>query len=42
MALLTSPDGKRPRGRPRSGNEDSIQVDIKETMWKGVNWIDVV
>ena len=42
MALMGSPDGKRTHGRPRSGNEDSTKVDIKETVWEGVNWNNVV
>lgn len=32
-------NGKRPVGRPRCGWEGSIKVDIKEILWKGMDWI---
>jgi len=37
MALMQSPEGKRPHRRTKSGIEDSRKIDIKETVWEGVN-----
>jgi hypothetical protein len=42
MALMRSPDGKRPHGRPTSGIEDSSKIGIKGRVWDGVNWNRVV
>jgi hypothetical protein len=31
------PEGKRPRGRPRSRWEDSITINPKKIRWEGVD-----
>jgi hypothetical protein len=36
------PEGKRPRGRPRSRWEDNIIMDLSEVCWEGVDWIHLV
>jgi hypothetical protein len=36
------PEGKRPVGRPRRGWVDNIKMDLRETKWDGMNWIDLV
>jgi hypothetical protein len=33
---------KRPHGRPRRKCEDNIRIDLRETGWKGVDWIHMV
>jgi hypothetical protein len=33
--LVRRPEGKRPLVRPRSRWEESIRVDLKETVWEG-------
>ena len=32
---MGKPEGKRPLGRPRSGWEDNIKMDIQEVEWGG-------
>jgi hypothetical protein len=39
--LLGNPEGKRPLGRPRRRWVDNIRIDLGETGWDGVDWIDV-
>ena len=39
-ALVGSPDGKRPLGRPKRRWEDSIKMDLEEVEWGGVNWMN--
>jgi hypothetical protein len=39
MGKLT---GKRPTGRPRYIWKDNIKIDLKETGWKGIDWIHLV
>jgi hypothetical protein len=34
--------GKRPLGRPRRRWEDNIGMDLRETGWSGMDWIDQV
>jgi hypothetical protein len=34
-------DGKRPLGRPRRRWEDNIKMDLRETGWGGMDWIDL-
>jgi hypothetical protein len=34
--------GKRPLGRPRRRWEDNIRMDLGETEWGGMDWIDLV
>jgi hypothetical protein len=33
---------KRPLGRPRRGWGDNIRMDLRERVWKGVDWIHLV
>jgi hypothetical protein len=40
MVLVGKPEGKRRLGRLRRKWEDSIRIDLEETDWKGVGWID--
>jgi hypothetical protein len=35
------PEGKRPLGRPRRRLVDTINIDLREVGWDGVNWIDL-
>jgi hypothetical protein len=37
--LVGKPEGKRPFGRPRYRWEDNIRMDLREIVWKGVNWM---
>jgi hypothetical protein len=39
--LVGKPDGKRPLGRPRRRWEDNIRIDLRETGWGGMDWIDL-
>jgi hypothetical protein len=39
--LVGYPEGKRPLGRPRRGCVDSINVDLREIGWDGMDWIDL-
>jgi hypothetical protein len=34
-----SPKGKRALGRPRCRWEDGLKMDLRETGWRGVEWI---
>jgi hypothetical protein len=34
-------EGKRPPGRPRCRWVDNIKMDLTETGWGGMNWIDL-
>jgi hypothetical protein len=35
------PEGKRPVGRPRRRWVDNIKIDLRETRWNGMDWIDL-
>jgi hypothetical protein len=35
------PEGKRPLGRPRCRWVDNIKIDLRETGWDGMDWIDL-
>ena len=35
-----NPKGKTPIGTPRQTWEDNIKMELKETGWEGVDWID--
>jgi hypothetical protein len=35
------PEGKRSVGRPRRGWVDNIKLNIRETGWGGMDWIDL-
>jgi hypothetical protein len=39
--LMGRSDGKRPLGKPKRRWEDSIQMDLEEVGWGGVDWIDL-
>jgi hypothetical protein len=36
------PGGKRPPGRPRCRWEDNIKMDLRELVWKVVDWMHLV
>jgi hypothetical protein len=40
--LLGKPKGKRPLRRPRRRWADNIKMDLGETGWGGMGWIDLV
>jgi hypothetical protein len=35
------PEGKRPLGRPRRRWVGSLQIDLREIGWDGMEWIDL-
>jgi hypothetical protein len=35
------PEGTRPLGRPRHRWVDTVEMDLRETGWDGVVWIDM-
>jgi hypothetical protein len=37
--LVGGPEGRKPLGRPRHSWENTIRMDLRETGWKGVDWI---
>jgi hypothetical protein len=39
--LVGKPEGKRPLGRPRYKWEDNIKMDVNETGWGGMDWIQL-
>jgi hypothetical protein len=39
--LVGKREGERPLGRPRHRWEDNIKMDLKETGWGGMDWIDL-
>jgi hypothetical protein len=39
--LVGKSEGKRPLGRSRHRSVDHIKMDLKETGWSGMDWIDV-
>jgi hypothetical protein len=39
--LVGKPDGKRPLGRPRRRWVDTIKMDLRETGWDRMDWIDL-
>jgi hypothetical protein len=39
--LVGKPEGKRPLGRSRRRLVDNMKMDLTETEWDGVDWIDV-
>jgi hypothetical protein len=34
------PEGRRPLGTPRRRWADNIKMDLRETGWNGMDWID--
>jgi hypothetical protein len=39
--LMGKPEGKRPLGRTRCRWEDGIRMDLRETGWGSVDWIQL-
>jgi hypothetical protein len=39
--LFGKPEGRRTLGRPRCRWVNNIKMDIRETEWSGMDWIDV-
>jgi hypothetical protein len=39
--LVGKPKGKRPLGRPRRRWEDGMRMDLRETGWESVEWIQL-
>jgi hypothetical protein len=39
--LVGKKEGKRSLGRPRRRWSDCIKIDIRETEWGGMDWIDL-
>jgi hypothetical protein len=39
--LVVKPEGKRPLGRPRRRWEYGIRMDLRETGWGSVEWIQL-
>jgi hypothetical protein len=39
--LVGMPKGKRPLGRPRRRWVDNVRIDLRETGWDGMDWIDL-
>jgi hypothetical protein len=36
---VAKPEGKRPRGRPKSRWFDNIKIDLRDKGWDGMEWI---
>jgi hypothetical protein len=39
--LVGKPEGKTPLGRPRCRWVDNIKMDLRETGWDGMDWIEL-
>jgi hypothetical protein len=39
--LVGKPEGKSPLGRPRRRWVDNFKMDLRETGWGGMDWIDL-
>jgi hypothetical protein len=39
--LVVKPGGKRPLRRPRRRWEDNIRMDVRETKWGDMDWINL-
>jgi hypothetical protein len=39
--LVGKPEGKRPLRRPRNRCVDNIKMDLRETGWGSMDWIDL-
>jgi hypothetical protein len=39
--LIGMPEGKRPLRRPRRRWVNNIQIDLRQTGWDGMDWIDL-
>jgi hypothetical protein len=41
--LVGKPEGKKGSfGRPRRRREDNIRLDLRETVWEGVDWMRLI
>jgi hypothetical protein len=40
--FVGKPEGKRPLGKLRCSWEDNIRMDLREIMWKAVDWMHLV
>jgi hypothetical protein len=40
--LVGKPEGKRPHGRTRCGWENNIRMDLREIVWEGMKYIDLI
>jgi hypothetical protein len=38
---MVKPEGKRPLGRPICRWVGNIKMDLRETAWDGIDWIDL-
>jgi hypothetical protein len=41
MICVGKPKGKRPLGRPKQRWVDNIKMDLRETGWGGMDWINL-
>jgi hypothetical protein len=41
MIFMREQEGKRPLGTPRRRFVDNIKMDLRDTKWDGMDWIDV-
>jgi hypothetical protein len=41
MILVVKVEGKKPLGRPRHRWVDNIKMDLRETGWDEIDWIDL-
>jgi hypothetical protein len=41
MILVGKPEGKRPLASPRRRWVDNFKMDLRETGWDGMDWIDL-
>jgi hypothetical protein len=41
MLLVEKLEGKRPNRRPRHRLVGSIKMDLRETGWSGMDWVDL-
>jgi hypothetical protein len=39
--MVGNSEGKRPLGKPRRRWVDNIKIDLRETEWGGMDWIDL-
>jgi hypothetical protein len=39
--LVGKPEGKRPLGRQRCKWVDNVEIDLRETGWDGMDWINL-
>jgi hypothetical protein len=39
--LIGKPEGKRPLGRWRHRWLDNMEIDLKEVVWEGLDWINL-